>query len=217
MTHSLNKSHYNMIEQQVRPSNVLNTRVLEALSSVPRAKFVSDDVDLLAYADIELPIGFGQYMLTPILAGRLLQAINIKPDDTVLEIGTGTGYFTALLAQLAEQVLSVELIPELAEQAKLNLTNIDNVDIYIGDASQGWELENRVDAIIATAAFITVPDDYKHSLKIGGRMLVAEGVAPAMSVKLIHRVAEREWETETVFETVIPAMINAEPKPEFEF
>jgi len=217
MAHSINKSHYNMIEQQVRPSNVLDQRVLAALSAISRADFVNEELALLAYSDTELPIGYNQSMLSPVLEGRLLQALNVQDDEQVLELGTGTGYFTALLAQLAHDVISVELIPELAEQAKQNLAGIGNVELCVGDASQGWNLANRIDVIIATAAFTTVPDEYKHSLKVGGRMLAIEGPAPAMSVQLIHRTGEREWEIETVFETVISPMINAEPKPEFEF
>jgi len=217
MAHTLQQSHYNMIEQQVRPSNVLDARVLAALSAIPRVNFVSDEFSLLAYADTELPIGYNQTMLSPVVEGRLLQAVDVQADEQVLEIGTGTGYFTALLAHLAEHVISVELIPELAAQAKENLAGADNVELFIGDASQAWPLANRIDVIIATAAFKAVPEDYKNSLKIGGRMLCVEGLAPAMSVQIIKRIAEREWQTETVFETVIPALINAEPRPEFEF
>lgn len=217
MAHTLNKPHYNMIEQQVRPSDVLDLRVLTALSAVMREHFVVDELASLAYADTMLPIGFGQTMLPPVVEGRLLQVLNVQPNEQVLEIGTGTGYFTALLAQLAKHVTSVELIAELSEQAQLNLAAIENVALLVGDASQGWDLAHRVDVIIATAAFVAVPDDYKYALEIGGRMLAVVGVAPMMEVHIIQRVAEREWQTDTVFETVIPAMINAEPKLEFEF
>jgi len=217
MAHTLNKSHYNMIEQQVRPSNVLDARVLEALSAIPRENYVQKDFSLLAYADAELPIGYNQTMLSPITEGRLLQALDVQADEQVLEIGTGTGYFTALLAHLAKHVISVELIPELADQAQKNLADSDNIELCVGDASQGWEIPKRVDVIIVTAAFTTIPEQYKHSLQIGGRLLAIEGTAPAMSVQLIERMSEREWSTNTIFETVVPPMINAEPEPEFEF
>ncbi|MFW5427058.1 MAG: protein-L-isoaspartate O-methyltransferase family protein [Methylophagaceae bacterium] len=217
MAHNLNKSHYNMIEQQVRPSDVLEPRVLEALATVMREDFVADDFVALAYADTQLPIGFGQTMLSPVVEGRFLQALDIQSQEHVLEIGTGSGYFTALLAHLAGHVTSVELITELSEQAQQRLSKIENIAFYIGDAAQGWDLSDRVDVIIATAAFVTVPGRYKHALQVGGRMLVVVGVAPAMEVQIVKRTAEREWEMETVFETVIPAMINAEPKPEFKF
>jgi protein-L-isoaspartate(D-aspartate) O-methyltransferase len=217
MAQDLNKSHYNMIEQQVRPSDVLEPRVLAALSAIMREQFVGEDLASLAYADTALPLGYGQTMLSPVQEGRLLQVLDVQPDEDVLEIGTGSGYFTALLAQLAKQVTSVEIIAELSEQAQKNLGETENITLVVGDASQGWDLSDRVDVIIATAAFVSVPDRYKQALQVGGRMLAVVGVTPAMEVQLIQRVAERKWLTETVFETVIPAMINAEPKPEFEF
>ncbi|MBL1319529.1 MAG: protein-L-isoaspartate O-methyltransferase [Methylophaga sp.] len=206
-----------MIEQQVRPSDVLEPRVLAALSVVMREQFVSEELVSLAYADTELPLGYGQTMLSPVLEGRLLQVLDIQSDENVLEIGTGSGYFTALLAQLAKQVTSVEIIVELSEQAQQNIGETENITLVVGDASQGWELPDRVDVIVATAAFVTVPERYKHALQIGGRMLAVVGVAPAMEVQIIERIAERQWQVKTVFETVMPAMINAEPKPEFEF
>ncbi|PHS26647.1 MAG: protein-L-isoaspartate O-methyltransferase [Methylophaga sp.] len=206
-----------MIEQQVRPSDVLELRVLSALAAIMREDFVAEDLVPLAYADTELPIGYGQTMLSPVVEGRFLQALDIQQEEHVLEIGTGSGYFTALLAQLAKQVSSIELIAELSEQAQQKLREIENIALYIGDASQGWALPDRVDVIVITAAFVTVPERYKHALQVGGRMLVVVGVSPAMEVQIIKRTAERQWQTETVFETVIPAMINAEPKPEFEF
>lgn len=219
MVNNLDIAHFNMLEQQVRPSDVLDLRVLAALKSVIRAQFVDNDFLGLAYADTELPIGYGQKMLSPVLQGRLLQALDVQPDEKVLEIGTGTGYFTALLAQLASHVMSVEIVPELSALAQNNLTSagIDNVTLYVGDASRAWPLADRIDAIVITAALVSVPDDYLQSLQVGGRLLAIVGKGQNMQVQLIRRVAERQWQTTTVFETVISAMINAEPKLEFEF
>lgn len=217
MAYQQNKSHYNMIEQQVRPSDVIEPRVLAALSAVMREQFASEEVASLAYADTELAIGYGQTMLSPVVEGRLLQALDIQLEERVLEIGTGSGYFTALLAQLAKHVTSVEIVAELSEQAQQRLAGVDNITLQVGDASVGWTTPDRVDVIVITAAFVTVPEQYKHNLQVGGRMLVVVGEMPAMQVQLIHRTAERQWQTKTVFETVIPAIINAEPKPEFEF
>jgi protein-L-isoaspartate(D-aspartate) O-methyltransferase len=219
MAKTLDIAHFNMLEQQVRPSDVLDPRVLLALKEVERTQFVDDELSGLAYADTELPIGYGQMMLSPVQQGRLLQVLNVQADENILEIGTGTGYFTALLARLAKHVISVEIVPELSALAQHNLATagIDNVTLYVGDASQAWPLADRIDVIVTTAAFVTVPDDYLQSLQVGGRMLAIVGKGQNMNVQLIRRTTERDWQTNTVFETVISAMINAEPKPEFEF
>jgi protein-L-isoaspartate(D-aspartate) O-methyltransferase len=219
MAQTLDIAHFNMLEQQVRPSDVLDPRVLMALKDVLRSQFVDDDLAGLAYADTELPIGYGQMMLSPVQQGRLLQVLNVQPDENVLEIGTGTGYFTALLARLAKHIISIEIVPELSALAKHNLATagIDNVTLYTGDASQGWPLADRIDVIVTTAAFVTIPDDYLQRLQVGGRMLAIVGKGHNMKVQLIRRTTERDWETDNIFETVISAMINAEPKPEFEF
>lgn len=219
MAENLDIAHFNMLEQQVRPSDVLDPRVLTALKEVERRPFVDDDLSGLAYADTELPIGFGQMMLSPVIQGRLLQVLNVQPNENVLEIGTGTGYFTALLAQLANHVMSVEIVPELSALAQQNLAlaAIGNVELYVGDASHGWSLADRLDVIVATAAFASIPDGYLQKLHVGGRMLAVVGENQNMAVQLIRRRSEREWQTDTVFETVIPMMINAEAKPEFEF
>jgi len=219
MAKTLDIAHFNMLEQQVRPSDVLDPRVLMVLKDVVRTQFVDKVLSGLAYADTELPIGYGQMMLSPVLQGRLLQSLNVQTDEKVLEIGTGTGYFTALLAQLAHHVISVEIVPELSALAQYNLAavGINNVALYVGDASRGWPLADRMDVIVITAAFVTIPDDYLQNLQVGGRMLAIVGKGQNMQVQLIRRTTEREWQTNTVFETVISAMINAEPKPKFEF
>lgn len=215
----LDKAHANMLNQQVRPNDVLDARVLAAMSEIPRDMFVEPEYQGLAYADIQLPIGCGQYLLPPMVEGRILQKLALQPNEKVLEIGTGSGYFTALLAKLAAQVISVEFFEELSQQAQARLQqhNIDNVQCHVGDAAKGWPLSERIDAIVITAAFVTLPEAYLHSLKVGGRLIAIVGKSPAMSVQLIRRVAERDWQTTSLFETVVPAMIHAEPKAEFEF
>ena len=212
-------AHFNMLEQQVRPSDVLDPRVLQALTVVDRADFVDESLVGLAYADTDLPIGFGQVVLSPVVQGRLLQALNVQPNESVLEIGTGSGYFTALLAQLALHVTSVEIVPELSALAADNLVaaEIDNINLIVGDASQSCLLTDRVDVIISTAAFVTVPDAYLQSLNVGGRMLAVVGEQQMMTVQQITRISERDWQTVTLFETVIPAMINGEATATFEF
>jgi len=219
MIEQLEQAHFNMLEQQLRPSNVLDSRVLTALEKIKRTTFVDDELAGLAYADMALPIGFGQVMLPAVVQGRLLQAINVQEDEHVLEIGTGTGYLTALLAQLAQHVTTVEIVPELSAMAQQHLAklSLNNVTYQIGDASKSWALADRVAVIIITAAFVSVPDDYLQSLSVGGRMLVVVGKENNMNVQIIHRITERGWHTESIFETRIPAMINAEDMPKFEF
>ena len=219
MAENLDIAHFNMLEQQVRPSDVLDSRVLMALKSIVRDQFVDDELSGLAYADTELPTGFGQMMLSPVLQGRLLQVLNVQSNENVLEIGTGVGYFTALLAQLASHVTSVEIVPELSATAQHNLVTagINNVQLQVGDGSRAWPLAERIDVIVATAAFVLVPESYLQQLEVGGRMLAVVGKGQSMEVQLIRRITEREWQTDSVFETVIAAMINAEAKPEFEF
>lgn len=219
MTQALEKAHFNMVEQQVRPGYVLDERVLSVLESLSRTQFIDEELHGLAYADVALPIGHGQTMLPPVLVGRLLQALQVQPTDTVLEIGTGTGYLTALLAALAAQVVSVEIYPDLSAEAATNLaqTDVENVVLQVGDASQGWPMQDRMDTIICTAAFVAVPDTYLQSLKIGGRMLAIVGEGEVMDVQLITRVSERNWQTKSVMETVVPPMVNAEPILKFDF
>ena len=215
----LDNAHSNMVVQQVRPGEVLDAKVLAAMSDIPREQFVESEFVDLAYADTQLPIGCGQTMLSPILQGRFLQALQLHADETVLEIGTGSGYLTALLAQLAGQVISVELFETLSAKARqrIDKLGIDNVTFEVGDAAKGWRLADRIDAIVLTAAFVSLPEEYLHNLKIGGRLVAVIGEAPAMTVQLIQRVSEWDWQRESLFETVIPAMINAEPTAEFEF
>jgi len=219
MEQNFDNAHFNMLEQQVRPSDVLDLHVLAALNDIKRIEFVDESFAGLAYADTELSIGFGQTMLSPVVEGRLLQVLDLQPNEEVLEIGTGSGYFTALLANLGKHVRTVELIPELSElaQQRIKQMGVDNVTFEMGDASHGWPLADRIEVIISTAAFVSVPESYKNNLKVGGRMVAVVGEAPFMTIQIIKRVTEWEWQTDVVYETVIPAMINAEPTPEFEF
>jgi protein-L-isoaspartate(D-aspartate) O-methyltransferase len=208
-----------MVIQQVRPSDVLNDTVLAVMTDIARADFVDEDLVSMAYADTMLAIAHGQTMLTPILEGRFLQALDLTPETNVLEIGTGSGYFTALLAKLSNHIISVEYYADLSELAAKRLAEADirNVTLTVGDASQGWPLVERIDTIVITAACAQVPDDYLQSLKVGGKLLIVTGTAPAMSVQLITRVSEAEWQPQFLFETVIPYMIHGEPTQQFEF
>lgn len=219
MTDKLKRAHFNMLEQQVRPSDVLAPRVLDAMKRIDRAVFVDESLAGLAYADTALPIGFGQVILSPIVQGQLLQALDLQSDEDVLEIGTGSGYFTALLATLGHHVTSIEIESELSALSADNLakSDIENVSLIVGDASHDCLSTERMAVIVSTAAFTEIPDAFLQSLQVGGRMLAIVGEKAVMAVHKVTRMNEREWQKEILFETAIPAMINAEPKPVFEF
>ena len=203
-----------MIEQQIRPWEVLDQRVLDLLSTVPREDFVPPSYRNLAFADINIPLGENQVMMSPKVEARILQALNLKENESVLEVGTGSGYVTALLASLAKQVISVDINPEMTRQAgeKLTAHGFKNVTLETGDAARGWG-HTPYDVIVITGSLPLLPDEFKHALKVGGRLLAIVGDPPAMGVVLITRVGESEWAEEILFETDLPALINA-PQPE---
>jgi len=208
---NIEQARHNMIEQQIRPWEVLDQRVLGILENAPREDFVPEDYRNLAFADLDIPLGHGQVMMAPKLEARMLQALNIKPTDVVLEIGTGSGYTTALLAKLGRHVLSVDIFPEFTESAgkKLAAQNIQNVTLETGDASSGWERHAPYDAIAITGSLPILPEPFQQSLNTGGRLFCIVGESPVMSAILITRVGEHKWAHETLFETNVPALLNA--------
>lgn len=210
-------SRFNMIEQQIRPWNVLDPRVLELLKKVKREQFVPAAQQELAFMDIELPLGHGAAMWQPKLEARAVQDAGIKGDDRVLEVGSGSGYFTALLARLSKHVTSVEIVPELHELARKNLgaSHIDNVTLVQGDAAQGWEGE--YDAIVLTGSVPVLPDAFLNSLKPGGRLFAIVGDAPAMEAVLVTCAAPGEFETKTLFETNVAPLQNVLQPERFVF
>ena len=216
------KARFNMVEQQVRPWDVLDARVLETLNTVPREDFMPDNYKNLAYVDTRIPLTDdekGICTLNPNIEGRILQHLDIGEDDVVLEIGTGTGYLTACMASLARHVDSVELNEALCEQAEKNLAkhNIDNVTITEGDAAKGWEQKQFYDAIAITGSMPAIPEAYKKMLKVGGRLFVVTGQAPAMTAHLVTRADKKQWTVEALFETSIDSLCGTEKAPSFEF
>ncbi|MDH5613237.1 MAG: protein-L-isoaspartate O-methyltransferase [Gammaproteobacteria bacterium] len=216
------KARYNMVEQQVRPWNVLDDHVLEVINAVPREEYTPEKYKQLAYADIHIPLGDdenGVCMLNPNIEGRILQNLNIGENDVVLEIGTGTGYLTACLSKLARHVDSVEIDPALSALAIKNLAahDITNVTVSTGDASKKWDQKQFYDAIVISGSMPDIPEAYKKMLKEGGRMFVVTGEAPAMTAHLITRTAKDEWTTVDLFETCITALCGAETAKEFNF
>jgi protein-L-isoaspartate(D-aspartate) O-methyltransferase len=208
---NLEQARYNMIEQQIRPWDVLNQDVLDLLMRLPREDFVPAEYHNVALADMNTPIGNGQVMMAPKVEARMLQALELKPDDTVLEVGTGSGYVTALLASLARHVYSVEIDAELktAAEQRLAAHSISNVTLEEGDAAQGWKKHAPYDVIVITGSLPTLPDSFKQSLKAGGRLFAIVGDAPAMVAQLITRIGQGEWSSEDLFETELPVLKNA--------
>lgn len=214
---NMDQARFNMVEQQIRPWDVLDPKILDLFMEVPRHQFVTEAQKALAYSDLELPIGMGQFMLPPRVEARILQALDVSKQDAVLEIGTGSGFTTALLAASAKRVTSVEIHPELQEIAKQRLTRYDNIEFVIGDASQNWEDGKQYDVIFLTGSTAILPEAYKQKLNLGGRLAATVGSKQMMTTMVLTRISEIEWETETLFETSIPALIHAEAKEEFKF
>lgn len=213
-------AHFNMIEQQIRPWDVLDQQVLDLIADVPRVDFVPEEYRGLAYADHAIPIGHGQVMMHPRVEGRLLQALSLHPTDAVLEVGTGSAYLTALLAKAARHVRSVDIFPEFKELAeeKLALYGIHNVTLEVGDAAQGWGGEDGLyDAIAITGSLPELPERFLRSLNRGGRLFVVTGTAPVMQAVLIRRVGDAQWSREALFETDLPSLINAPVRSRFVF
>ena len=212
------QARFNMIEQQIRPWEVLDQRVLDLLSEVPREDFVPPQYRNLALVDMNLPLGHEQLMMSPKLEARVLQAVNVQPDETVLEIGTGSGYMTALLASLAKQVVSIEIIPEFIRSAQVKLADhgFTNVSLEEGDAAKGWTLEAPYDVIVVTGSLPVLPSAFKQSLRIGGRLFAVVGDSPSMEAMLIARLGEQQWSEEAIFETDLPPLLNAVKPEKFE-
>jgi protein-L-isoaspartate(D-aspartate) O-methyltransferase len=212
-------ARHNMVEQQIRTWDVLDPRVLDLVARAPREDYVPAPYRNLAFADLNLPIGAGEVMMTPKLEARLLQALDIRPQDKMLEIGTGSGYLTSLLAALGHHVVSVEIIPELARAAgeKLAANGVHNVTLEIGDGARGWDKQAPYDVIVITGSLPVLPENFQHNLAPGGRLSAIVGKSPAMEALLIRRLNERHFETRSLFETDLPPLRNAYEPARFVF
>ena len=216
---NIEQARFNMIEQQIRPWEVLDPQVLDLLFVVKREDFVPDAYRNLAFADMEIPLGSGQAMLAPKIEAKLLQELDITKTDKVLEIGTGSGYMAALLAARAEHVVTVESRPELAEVARRNLdrAGVNNVTVEVGNGANGWAQRGPYDAIVVSASLPAVPAALLRQLRVGGRLAVIVGEAPVMEAQLITCSADGVYNTVNLFETVVPALDGVEARSAFSF
>ena len=219
MSMNFERARYNMVEQQVRTWEVLGTRVLDILEKIQREDFVPVRYRKLAFADLNIPLACDQIMMKPVVEGRMLQALDLKTDESVLEIGTGSGFITACLSRLAKHVVSVEIFDELAETAKraLKEKEVHNLELFTGDVMNGWQPEQAHDVVVVTGSVPVVPEHFRGWVNPGGRLFIVNGNAPAMEARLLTRLNASEWREESLFETDLPRLVNAEQAPQFEF
>lgn len=220
---NIEKARFLMIEQQIRPWDVLDQDVLDLLVVVKREAFVPLAYRALAFADSEIPLPHGENMMTPKLEARILQELAIKKHENVLEIGSGSGYLAALLAYKARHVTTVEINPELKALAQKNLADygVSNVDVLEGDGAQGYTGANQpnapYDVIVVSGSLPVVPDGLLAQIKVGGRMFVIVGNAPAMTAQIITRISDISYDTVNLFETCLKPLRNALVPSQFKF
>ncbi len=214
---NIEQARFNMVEQQIRTWDVLDQQVLDLMAEVPREDFVPAAYRNLAFADTCIPLEHGQSMMVPRVEARMLQALQVERDDRILEVGTGSGFVTALLARLGGHVTSIEIVDALGSsaRAKLEAHGIENVDLYSGDASHGWERAAPYDVIAVTGSLPVPEDRFQNTLAIGGRLFVVVGREPAMQALLITRNSESQWASECLFETVLPPLVGVDEPERF--
>ncbi len=211
------QARQNMIENQVRPWDVLDASVLETLRAVRREDFVPAQHRALAFCDMPLPIGHDEVMLKPIVEGRILQALALAADDSVLEIGAGTGFLTACLARLARRVTSLELHDSLAECARANLATarIRNATVEVVDAVREFQTSERYDAVVVGGAVWALPERFRDWVGPRGRLIAIVGESPAMQAVVYTREDDTHWTAESLFETDLRYLRHAEPPRRF--
>ena len=216
---NLEQARFNMIEQQIRPWNVLDDQVLHLLSLVKREDFVPLAHKALAFVDMEIPIGYGQRMLAPRLEARLLQDAAVQKHEKVLEIGAGTGYLTALLAHQAQRVIALEIQPELVTMARANLqkAGIHNAEVRQFDGSVGAAAEGPFDVILLGGCVAEVPQNLLAQLKVGGRLLGIVGQEPVMRATIVSRTGEAEFSTRQPWDSAAPNLLNFPVPSPFRF
>ena len=216
---NIEQARFNMVEQQIRTWDVLDQQVLDLLFRMRREDYVPEPYRALAFADMDIPLGHGEKMLQPKLEARMLQELTLKDTDRILEVGTGSGYMTALMANLGHHVYSVEIIPEfsVSAAAKLNAHGVANVTLETGDAARGWDKHAPYDAIVLTGSVPILPEVFQKCLKSGGRLIVVVGEPPVMEAQLITCVSSGVYNANVLFETCIAPLRNALQPEKFVF
>jgi len=219
MSMNFEQARFNMVEQQVRPWEVLDGRVLALLESTHREDFVPVRYRKMAFTDMAIPLDHDQAMMKPVVEGRLLQALELKPDETVLEIGSGSGFITACLAKMAKHVISVDIYEQFTKEvaAKLKEKDITNVELETGNVMNGWQPEQAHDVLVVTGSVPSIPDHFRGWVNPGGRIFLVCGDEPAMEAMLLTKLNATEWREESLFETDLARLIDAEKAAEFEF
>ncbi len=217
MSFNFELARTNMVDNQIRTWDVLDLRVLAALDAVHRDKFVAEAYRKVAFADTPLPLGHGEVMLKPVVVGRLLQGLLVQDHESVLEIGTGSGYLTACLGQLAAFVTSIEQHADLAETARVRLqsSGVGNARVETAEAIHGWHSDQQFDAIVLTGAVWKIPATLLQRVKPGGRLLAVVGESPAMQAQLHQNDGAGIWTVANLFETDIPYLNHAQPPQRF--
>jgi protein-L-isoaspartate(D-aspartate) O-methyltransferase len=217
MSLNIELARHNMVEQQVRPWDVLDSRVLEALSSMRREDFVPPAHRALAFADIGLPLGHDEVMMKPVIEGRVLQAVVPTRAESVLEIGTGSGFLTACLARLAASVHSIELHADLADAAheRLLAAHVANATVEVAEAVNEFAPKQQYDVLVVTGAVFAVPQRWRDWVRPGGRLLAIVGESPAQHATLFTRGADAQWTQDSLFETDLPYLSHAAPPQRF--
>ena len=216
---NIEQARFNMIEQQIRPWNVLDQDVLDLLHVVKREEFVPAAYQNLAFADVEIPLPGGEVMLNPKVEARILQELNLKKNENVLEIGAGSGYMAALMAHCARHVTTVEISPEIKALAEQNIARagIDNVTVVEGNGAAGWEQGGPYDVIVISGGLESIPEAFLKQVKVGGRIAAIVGRSPAMSVVLVTRVSDAAYDTVKLFETNVKPLAGAPAASRFTF
>lgn len=216
---NIEQTRFNMVTQQIRTWYVTDDTILDLLYKLKREEFVPAGHRDLAFVDMEIPLGYGQVMLTPKIEARILQELHIKKTDRILEVGSGSGYMTALLAESGAHVYSVEIIPELKAMAEKNLDahGVSNVTLEQGDAAQGWPQHGPYDVIVLTASTPVLPDTFQNSLSPGGRLFAVVGEDPVMEAVIVTGTAPGQFTAVTLFETSTVPLVNARQPIRFSF